>query len=131
PIGGYDIRFERVSDGRGPNFFFERGHFTVERDGRPVATLTPEKRLYPVQGMPTSEAAIDSGLLRDVYVVLGDRQQDGDAWAVRAYVKPLANWIWLGALIMGLGGIVSLTDRRFRIAVTTRRPAASAPVAAE
>jgi len=72
--------------------------------------------------MPTTEAAIDSGLLRDVYVVLGDRSPEG-AWAIRSYVKPLANWIWLGALIMALGGLVSLTDRRLRVGAAARRAA--------
>ncbi|HSF96705.1 MAG TPA: heme lyase CcmF/NrfE family subunit [Thermohalobaculum sp.] len=130
PISGYDIRFDGVSQGEGPNFVFQRGHFTVTRNGAPVAVLEPEKRVYPVQGMPTTEAAIDTGFTRDLYVVLGDPQTDGQAWAVRSYVKPLAVWIWLGALIMGLGGIVSLTDRRYRVGAASRRGPA-APVAAE
>jgi cytochrome c-type biogenesis protein CcmF len=128
PLGGYEIRFEGVSEGQGPNYAYQRGLFTVWRDGAQVTTLAPEKRIYPVQGMPTTEAAIDSGLTRDLYLVLGDKQARGEAWAVRSYLKPLANWIWLGALVMALGGVVSLTDRRYRVGAAARRPA---PVPAE
>jgi cytochrome c-type biogenesis protein CcmF len=92
--------------------------------------MEPEKRLYPVQGQPTTEAAIDMGLTRDLYLVLGDKQTEGDAWAVRAYLKPLVNWIWLGALAMAIGGAISLTDRRYRVGAAVRRRRA-APVAAE
>jgi cytochrome c-type biogenesis protein CcmF len=84
-----------------------------------VAVLHPEKRIYPVAAMPTTEAAIDQGVLRDLYLVLGDRQQDG-GWAVRGYVKPFANWIWAGAILMALGGALSLSDRRLRVAAGAR-----------
>ncbi|MEM9140496.1 MAG: heme lyase CcmF/NrfE family subunit [Pseudomonadota bacterium] len=90
---------------------------------RLVTHLCPEKRFYPVQRTPTTEAAIDPGLTRDVYIVLGDQAADG-SWAVRSYYKPLANWIWLGALVMALGGIVSLTDRRYRVGAAARRTTA-------
>jgi cytochrome c-type biogenesis protein CcmF len=82
--------------------------------------LTPEKRFYPVQRMPTTEAGIDRGLARDLYIVIGDQQEDG-GWVVRSFLKPMANWIWLGAIIMALGGTLSLTDRRFRMAAASRR----------
>ena len=91
-----------------------------------MAVLTPEKRFYPVAQMPTTEAAIDYGFFRDVYLVLGD-QQPGGGWAVRSYIKPFANWIWIGALVMAAGGIVSLTDRRFRVGAPARRRAAAMP----
>jgi len=130
PVGGYDFRFDRISEGQGPNYVYQRGHFTALRGGAEVAVLEPEKRMYPVQGQPTTEAAIDSGLTRDLYLVLGDKQKEGDAWAVRAYLKPFANWIWLGALVMGIGGLVSLTDRRYRVGAAARRGPA-APVPAE
>jgi cytochrome c-type biogenesis protein CcmF len=94
----------------------------VERNGRHGATLLPEKRFYPVAEMPTTEAAIDNGILRDVYLVIGD-PQEGGGFAVRSYVKPFANWIWAGAIIMSLGGILSLTDRRYRIAAGARKAA--------
>jgi len=143
PIGGYAIRFDSVSTGQGPNYVYERGHFTAywggdaagdatgDAAGDPVAILEPEKRLYPVQGQPTTEAAIDSGFTRDLYLVLGDKQAVGEAWAVRVYLKPLANWIWLGALVMAIGGLVSLTDRRYRVGAAVRRGPAAAAVPAE
>jgi cytochrome c-type biogenesis protein CcmF len=127
PIGRYELRFEGVERARGPNYTTETGTVTVLRDGRPVETLHPEKRLYDVQGMATTEAAIDRGLGRDLYVALGDPQANG-AWALRSYVKPFANWIWLGALVMAAGGVVSLTDRRYRVgAPAGRAPRAAVP----
>ncbi|MGR3716943.1 MAG: heme lyase CcmF/NrfE family subunit [Thermohalobaculum sp.] len=126
PLGGYQLHFDRVSEGQGPNYVYQRGHFTVTRYGEVVAVMEPEKRFYPVQGQPTTEAAIDSGLMRDLYLVLGDKQKEGDAWVVRSYLKPLVNWIWLGALAMGLGGLISLTDRRYRVGAATRRRAVAA-----
>lgn len=97
----------------------------VTRNGKLVATLYPEKRVYPVQAMPTTEAAIDNGIFRDIYLVIGDAQPDG-GWAVRSYIKPFANWIWAGAILMALGGAISLSDRRYRVAAGSRRVAASA-----
>ena len=82
--------------------------------------LRPEKRIYPVAQMPTTEAAIDYNLARDVYVVIGDAQNNG-GWAVRTYIKPLTNWIWIGCALMALGGFLSLSDRRFRVAVGARQ----------
>ena len=90
------------------------------KDAQKLTTLHPEKRNYPVAQMPTTEAGIDSGFLRDVYVVIGDVQSNG-GWAVRTYIKPLANWIWGGVIIMGLGGFLSLTDRRYRVAAGARK----------
>jgi cytochrome c-type biogenesis protein CcmF len=80
--------------------------------------------------MPTTEAAIDYGFLRDVYLTLGDPQDNG-GWAVRSYIKPFANWLWLGSALMALGGLISLTDRRFRVAAGARRPTPVAGVPAE
>jgi len=80
-----------------------------------VAVLFPEKRFYPVAAMPTTEAAIKNGVLRDLYVVIGDPQQGG-GYAVRTYIKPFANWIWGGAILMAFGGLISLSDRRLRVA---------------
>ena len=92
----------------------------LARGGRVLAILHPERRYYPVADMPTTEAGIDSGLWRDVYIVVGDAQPEG-GYAVRTFVKPLANWIWTGAIIMALGGLLSLFDRRYRVASATRR----------
>ena len=83
--------------------------------------MRPEKRIYPVAQMPTTEAAIDYDLARDVYVVIGDPQEAG-GWAVRTYIKPLTNWIWIGCALMSLGGLLSLSDRRFRVASGARKP---------
>ncbi|MFC7703495.1 heme lyase CcmF/NrfE family subunit [Plastorhodobacter daqingensis] len=122
---GYDITLADVRRVEGPNFISTMGEMVVQRDGRPVAVLYPEKRVYPVAGMPTTEAAIDYGFLRDLYLVLGDPQENG-GWAVRTYVKPFANWLWAGCLIMALGGMLSLSDRRFRVAAGARRAAPGA-----
>jgi cytochrome c-type biogenesis protein CcmF len=88
---------------------------TLAQDGREIAQLAPEKRFYPVAQMPTTEAAIDYNLARDVYVVIGDGQSGG-GWTVRTYIKPMTNWIWIGCALMALGGLLSLSDRRFRVA---------------
>ena len=125
--GGYAFRLDRVSDGRGPNYSATIAAITVTRNGAQVAVLEPEKRFYPVARMPTTEAAIDQGFTRDVYVVIGDAQAQG-GWAVRTHIKPFANWIWAGAILMSLGALVSLRDRRFRLAAGTGR---ASPVPAE
>ena len=126
PVGGYQLRLESVEHARGPNYDADRATVAVLRDGRVVATLHPEKRLYDVQRMATTEAGIDRGFTRDLYVALGEPQ--GDGWALRTYVKPFSNWIWLGAMIMAVGGVVSLTDRRYRVGVPARRtPRAAVP----
>ncbi len=122
---GYDITLVDVRRVEGPNYISTMGEMQVARDGRFVATLYPEKRVYPVAGMPTTEAAIDYGFLRDVYLVLGD-PQEGGGWAVRTYVKPFANWLWGGCLIMALGGALSLSDRRYRVAAGAGRTARAA-----
>ena len=125
PLGAYEIRFDGVERSRGPNYTIDGGMFTVLEDGAEVARLVSEKRFYTVQRTQTTEAAIRSGLMEDIYVVLGD-PQDAGGWAVRSYVKPFANWIWIGALVMTLGGLLSLTDRRHRVGAPNRRRAAAA-----
>ncbi len=130
PIGHYDLRLDRVEQGEGPNYSRDTATITLLRNGDERGTLHPEKRFYPVQRMPTTEAAIDRGLLRDIYVTLGDPQPGGN-WTIRTYVKPFANWIWIGSMVMALGGIVSLTDRRYRVGAPAARKAGLSPVAAE
>ncbi len=125
-VGSYDVTLEDVRDVEGPNYLSTMAVIRLARNGREVAVLTPESRFYPVAGMPTTEAAIDNGVFRDLYVVIGDEQGDG-SWAVRAFVKPYANWIWAGAIIMSLGGILSLTDRRYRVAAGARKDAVAVP----
>ncbi|MEZ5913179.1 MAG: heme lyase CcmF/NrfE family subunit [Paracoccaceae bacterium] len=119
-LAGYTVRLDGVEQVEGPNYLSTTATMSVSRDGRPVTVLHPEKRVYPVAGMPTTEAAISNGFWRDIYLVIGDPQDDG-GWAMRSYVKPLANWIWGGCLIMALGGLVSLTDRRYRLAAGARK----------
>src|SRR5699024_8933242 len=125
----YRFTLDAVEEIRGPNYVATRGQISVHEGDRLVTVLHPEKRMYPVQGMPTTEAAISNGVWRDLYVVIGDQQPNG-GWTVRTYIKPFANWIWLGALLMALGAGISLMDRRWRVAVAQkrmRRPAAAAP----
>ncbi len=111
--GGYQLVLEGVEATNGPNYRADRGHVRVLRDGRDVALLHPEKRLYASGGMPMTEAGIHPALGGDVYVALGESLGDG-AWAVRVQVKPFVRWIWLGALLMALGAFVTAADRRFR-----------------
>jgi cytochrome c-type biogenesis protein CcmF len=133
-LAGYQFTLARIDEFQGPNYIAKRATFEVTRDGAPVATLTPEKRFYPVEQQATSEAGIDSGPFRDLYVVLGD-PVDGEgaaAHTVRIYHNPLVTWIWGGVAIMGLAGMLSLTDRRHRVGAP--RPArarlAAAPAGA-
>ena len=126
-VGDYDMVLDKVTSQRGPNYFATVGHVVVFRKGKELTRLSPEKRNYPVARMPTTEAAIDFRVLRDLYVVIGDRQDDG-GWTMRTYIKPFASWIWAGCLIMALGGVLSLSDRRFRVAAGARKaPAAGVP----
>ena len=127
---GYTVTLTGVERVQGPNYISSMGHVTIERDGQLVAELAPEKRVYPAAGMPTTEAAIDYALTRDIYIALGD-PQDGGGWALRTYVKPFASCLWLGVLIMALGGVVSLSDRRYRMAAGARRAAAPLATPAE
>jgi len=113
--GGYVFRFDGVSEQEGPNYVASQGRVSVLKDGRLVTELNPEKRQYNASGMPMTEAAIRTGLLRDLYVSLGEPIPDSEAWAVRVYIKPFVDWIWFGCLLMALGGVVAISDRRYRI----------------
>ena len=119
-VGSYDLKLDDVVEVRGPNYFSTMGIIAVSKEGSELITLRPEKRNYPIAQMPTTEAAIDYRISRDLYVVLGDQQSE-NAWTVRTYLKPFANWIWGGCAMMALGGILSLTDRRLRIAAGGKR----------
>jgi len=129
-VAGFTLTLRAVREVEGPNFISTTAEVGLVRDGREIATMTPEKRIYPVAGMPTTEAALDNGFLRDVYVVIGDAQSAG-GWAMRTYYKPLANWIWGGTILMALGGALSLSDRRYRVAAGARRGPRAAAVAAQ
>ncbi|MFA5826353.1 MAG: heme lyase CcmF/NrfE family subunit [Gallionellaceae bacterium] len=114
--GGYTFRFDGITEQEGPNYHASRGHVIIKKNERIVGELFPEKRNYNASGMPMTEAAIEPGLLGDLYVSLGEPIPDSDgAWAVRVYVKPFVDWIWAGCLLMALGGVFAISDRRYRI----------------
>jgi cytochrome c-type biogenesis protein CcmF len=115
-LGGYSFIFEGAKHHEGPNYTSDKATIRVLQDGQQVALLHPEKRLYTVQNMPMTEAGIDAGFTRDLYVALGEPLEDG-AWAVRVHIKPFVRWLWLGGLMMGLGGVLAASDRRYRTRV--------------
>jgi len=112
-LAGYTFVFRGAVDADGPNYDAARGRIELLRDGRSLDMLTPEKRVYLAQGMPMTEASLDIGVFRDVYVSLGEQLEDG-AWIVSLYYKPFISWIWMGCLLMGLGGVFAAADRRYR-----------------
>lgn len=122
-VAGYRFQFNGVTAVPGPNYRAFRGDFIVYRGEREIARLSPEKRHYLSGGMPMTEAAIDAGLLRDIYVSLGEPVGTQGDWAVRLYYKPYVRWIWLGCLLMAIGGAWAATDRRYR----TMRQTATVP----
>jgi len=113
-IGGYTFRFDGTTATNGPNFRAARGIVDVSRGGEHFTTLYPEKRTYNASGMPMTEAAIRSMPTGDLYVSLGEPIADG-AWSVRIYHKPFVTWIWAGCLLMAMGGLLALSDRRYRL----------------
>jgi cytochrome c-type biogenesis protein CcmF len=116
-LGAYTFRFDGVEHVEGPNFRADQGTITASREDRVVATLHPQKRQYTKTTQIQTESDIDPGFTRDLYVALGEPLGDDGAWSVRLYLKPFIRWIWLGALLMMLGGFVAATDRRFRVIV--------------
>jgi len=120
-LDGYHFVFEGTTRLQGPNYVADRGSVRVLRDGREVAILHPEKRVYQVQRAPMTEAGIQAGFTRDLFVALGEPLTDG-AWAVRVQIKPFVRWIWLGALLMALGGSLAATDRRYRAKLAQSAP---------
>ena len=129
-VSGYEFTFEGAENVRGPNYDAERGTFTVRDDGQVVAKLSGERRRYFVSGDETTEAGIHTTAMYDLYAVLGEPNGKG-GWTTRLYYKPLVPWLWLGSIIMVLGGIVSLTDRRLRIGAPSRRSSRAVPAPAE
>ncbi|MDU8559312.1 heme lyase CcmF/NrfE family subunit [Pseudomonas syringae pv. actinidiae] len=118
-LGGYVFVFEGAKHYEGPNFTSDRGTVRVLRNGVQLTELHPEKRLYSVQQSMMTEAGIDAGFSRDLYVALGEPLGNG-AWAVRVHVKPFVRWIWFGGLLTGLGGVLAALDRRYRMRVKTK-----------
>ncbi|MFM1759094.1 MAG: hypothetical protein RLY75_364 [Pseudomonadota bacterium] len=113
-VGGYDIQLQGVSPVPGPNYNAMQGTFLLTRNGELEATMYPEKRSYFSSTMPMTEAAIDASLTRDIYVSLGE-ELDDKAWAVRVYYKPFVDWIWGGCVLMALGGLLAMSDKRYRM----------------
>jgi cytochrome c-type biogenesis protein CcmF len=124
-LGNYAFKLESVDDVKGPNYVAARATVTVTKDGRPVTVMHPEKRIYTVQQMPMTEAAIDPGLTRDLYVSLGDSLGNG-YWLVKVQHKPFIDWIWGGCVVMALGGLLAATDRRYRVRAPAKQVVAEA-----
>jgi cytochrome c-type biogenesis protein CcmF len=131
-LGGYVFVFQGVVSRPGPNYDLRVGQIDVVANGKLQETLTPQRRFYQAQRIWTSEVALSEGLTRDLYAVLGEQRDDG-RWAIRLYHKPFIAWIWLGSLVMAIGGALSLADRRCRVGApaSRRRPVTSAMAPAE
>ncbi len=114
-VGGHVFRLDSLGQRAGPNYIALGATLTVSRDGEVVSVLRPERRQYVSSRMPMTEVAIDRGLMRDLYVALGDPLPP-DALGIRIHHKPLVNWIWGGCVLMALGGLLAATDRRYRVA---------------
>jgi cytochrome c-type biogenesis protein CcmF len=129
-VSGYTFTFLGVHEVKGPNYLAAQGQFDLSKDGRFLRKMNPEKRNYFSSQMPMTEASIDAGLWRDVYVSLGEpieRDNPEGAWAVRVYYKPFVDWIWGGCVLMSLGGLLAMLDRRYRARArnTAKLPAGS------
>jgi cytochrome c-type biogenesis protein CcmF len=120
-LAGYVFRFDGVSRVAGPNYTAAQAKILVSRDGKPVTVMYPERRVYTVQEQVMTEAAIDPGLTRDLYVSLGDPLDERGTWLLKVQHKPFVDWIWGGCLLMALGGLLAASDRRYRVALRQRR----------
>ena len=130
-VAGYHFTFNGVKQVEGPNYMAAQGDFDLAANGKFLRKMNPEKRNYASSAMPMTEASIDAGLLRDVYVSLGepiDRDKPEGEWAVRVYYKPYVDWIWGGCILMALGGLFAMLDRRYRVKA---RAAAKVPAGAQ
>ncbi|HVL35722.1 MAG TPA: heme lyase CcmF/NrfE family subunit [Burkholderiales bacterium] len=128
-LAGYSFRFAGLSPVQGPNYTASQARIEVTREGRPVTVMRPERRHYPVQDQVMTEAAIHPRLTRDLYVSLGDPLDDG-AWLIKVQHKPFIDWIWAGCLLMAFGGVLAVTDRRYRVGAARREEAAPEPAVA-
>jgi len=116
-LAGYTFTFRGTTEHEGPNYRAARGTLEISRDGKQVATLHPEKRLYNASGMAMTEADIHPNIYRDIYVAMGEQLDDRGAWTVRLFYKPFINWLWFGAVFMVVGGFLAASDKRYRIAL--------------
>jgi cytochrome c-type biogenesis protein CcmF len=112
-LAGYDFKFVGIKDISVENYTGHAGTVQVSYDGKPVATMVAEKRMYVIQRMPMTEAAVDAGWTRDLFVALGEPFDDG-SWALRIYHKPFIRWIWFGGLFIAFGALCSMMDKRYR-----------------
>ncbi|MBA2659271.1 MAG: heme lyase CcmF/NrfE family subunit [Nitrosospira sp.] len=119
-VGGYTFRFNGAKKEPGPNYMADVGELDVLWNGEKIRTMAPEKRTYTASGMAMTEAAIDTGIFRDLYVALGEPLENG-AWVVRVYHKPFVDWIWFGCILMAFGGFLAVSDRRYRLAMREKR----------
>ncbi len=126
---GYEFKFISLADAPGPNYTAIKGNFEISKNGTLIKVLNPEKRRYFASGQMMTEAAIDAGFTRDVYVALGEPVEDSKngAWSVRIYVKPFVDWIWFGCLIMAFGGMLASADKRYRMKLKAKQEAAIEP----
>jgi len=125
-MAGYEFELDGVKDVQGPNYSSKQASVNVYKDEKLIATLLPEKRTYLVQQSPMTEAGIDTGFLRDVYVALGEQIND-NAWGMRLYYKPFIQWVWMGAVFMALGGLLAALDRRYRLKLKREKKAIEIP----
>ena len=121
-IGDFTFGFVGATEAQGPNFTAQQGEVKIERGDHSVTTLYPQKRFYPSQRNVMTESAVDASLMRDLYVSLGEGFEDG-SWSLRIYVKPMIRLIWLGGVLMFLGGCLAASDRRYRLAKAADRKA--------
>jgi cytochrome c-type biogenesis protein CcmF len=121
---GYEFEFKGTKVVKGANFEADQGQLIVTSGNKVIATLNPQKRRYNVNKNMMTEADIDSGLFRDLYVALGEPLDNG-AWAVRVHYKPYVRWLWLGGIFMALGGLLTIFDKRYRKPKSTRKEEAA------
>ncbi|TVU59572.1 heme lyase CcmF/NrfE family subunit [Vibrio atlanticus] len=119
----YSFLFTGVRDKDGPNYDGYIADFEITKEGKYINTLHAEKRFYTTAKSMMTEAAIDRGVTRDLYIAMGERLDDNKSWAVRIYYKPFVRWIWAGSLIMSIGGVIAISDRRYRFRKPTKKSA--------
>ena len=119
----YSFLFTGVRDKDGPNYDGYIADFEITKEGKYINTLLAEKRFYTTAKSMMTEAAIDRGVTRDLYIAMGERLDDNKSWAVRIYYKPFVRWIWAGSLIMSIGGVIAISDRRYRFRKPTKKSA--------
>ncbi|MCB1670547.1 MAG: heme lyase CcmF/NrfE family subunit, partial [Pseudomonadales bacterium] len=113
-LGNYDFQFNGTRPITGPNYIGDEATIVVNHNGKFMRELHPEKRIYVASNSPSTEMAIDAGLFRDLFVTLGEGRNGGAAWSMTLYIKPFIRWVWMGAILMGIGGITAALDKRYR-----------------